>query len=153
MPPGFQQQPPGIGVAGFRDRTSASLPPGRVLAGHQTEVGTDGIVGEPGPIALLDSQSVSSVQRDAAQSHQRVDDFRVLAGCRDFDDARVQTLQVRIKQFHQFKIHLVGILRTGLLEVLAMHPVQVRPVPSGGFRVAQSVAQQQGIEPLLGQLQ
>jgi hypothetical protein len=46
LPGRFDQQTPGMGVAGLGDPTEGAGLPGGVLGGHQAEEGADGIASE-----------------------------------------------------------------------------------------------------------
>ncbi len=142
-----------MGVAGLGDRPLNARRPRGMLAGHQTDEGTDGAAGEPVPVADLDRECEPGQGADPTQTSESVHHVGELRVARHLADRGVEPIPT---SFDRQDVLVVGVEgqpgRTAvqLRERLVSQPGVVLPGPRLAAVVDDPVTQQQLRHPVPG---
>ena len=150
----FDQNPARLGIARLRDRAQPARVAGRVLAGHQPEIGHQAArMGEAAHVVDLRHQDGSGHQLETAQAHQRLH-RRVHPPLRHLRDQQLleprEPLRAPVDRLQVLLEH--GFERWQRQHQFPQVPL-VRLAPVRLARVVVALAQEERLQPLLGALQ
>jgi len=119
-----------------------------VLAGHQTEVGTDAGAGEALPVSDLNRQRETGQRGDAPQAGQAPGERRELAVTRDRGDLLFQSVTASLGQQHCLIRFVESGLRRGRIQALMTQPTIMQLAPGFAVVIDDPVPQQQLGQPV-----